>query len=74
MRWTIGLGQSLGLTVVAEGVELMQQWKALESLGCDVAQGYLISKALPNNQFVEFVTASFDLARGNAAAAPAAHV
>lgn len=40
----IKLGQALGLTVVAEGVELPEQARALESLQCELAQGYLFAK------------------------------
>lgn len=42
----IRIGQSLGLTVVAEGVETAAQQEVLEALGCDVLQGFLFSKAL----------------------------
>ncbi|MNV67371.1 Phytochrome-like protein cph2 [compost metagenome] len=41
----IHMGQSLGLRVVAEGVETMEQLAALSELGCHVAQGYLIGPA-----------------------------
>jgi diguanylate cyclase (GGDEF)-like protein len=40
----IDLGHGLGLTVIAEGVETEAQLKALRAKGCDLAQGYLISK------------------------------
>ncbi|WP_165915166.1 EAL domain-containing protein [Rhizobium sp. PP-F2F-G48] len=42
----IGLGQSLGMTVVAEGVETEQQAVILRRLGCDVGQGWLFGKPL----------------------------
>jgi diguanylate cyclase (GGDEF)-like protein len=57
VRWTVGLGHSLGLKVVAEGVELLEQWESLEELGCDIAQGFLISKPIPNDEFVTFALA-----------------
>jgi EAL domain-containing protein (putative c-di-GMP-specific phosphodiesterase class I) len=41
----LGLGQSLGLTVVAEGVESTEQAAVLRKLGCDVGQGFLWSPA-----------------------------
>jgi len=47
VRATIAMGHSLGLEVVAEGVELMEQRTRLEALGCDLLQGYLISRPLP---------------------------
>lgn len=40
----IGLGNGLGLRVVAEGVETTEQLNALLAMGCDRAQGYLIGK------------------------------
>jgi diguanylate cyclase (GGDEF)-like protein len=39
VRSTIGLARSLGLRVVAEGVESEESWARLVALGCDVAQG-----------------------------------
>ncbi len=43
---TIQLAHSLGMTVVAEGVECEQQLAALKSSGCDYVQGYVFSKPL----------------------------
>jgi len=43
----IGLARALGATSVAEGVETPQQARALGELGCDLAQGYLWSPAVP---------------------------
>ncbi len=43
---TIELGHSMGLSVVAEGVEEPEAWNLLRRLGCDFAQGYLISPPL----------------------------
>jgi len=48
----IRIGQSLGLTVVAEGVEDEIQRAILSELGCHVAQGYLFSRPLPEAEFV----------------------
>jgi len=47
VRATIELGHNLGLHVVAEGVEDQMTWDALAALGCDLVQGYLISRPLP---------------------------
>jgi len=46
VRSTINLGHALGLKVVAEGVELPASFEALKRLGCDLAQGYLVSRPL----------------------------
>jgi diguanylate cyclase (GGDEF)-like protein len=51
---TIELGHNLGLKVVAEGVESRAIWERLAALGCDVAQGYLISMPMPAGQFAEW--------------------
>lgn len=47
----IALARSLGLRTVAEGVETESQKAVLESLGCDLIQGYLISEPLPIAEF-----------------------
>lgn len=43
----IDVGHSLGMTVVAEGVETVDQFRMLQRLGCDEIQGYLVSKPVP---------------------------
>ena len=47
----INLGHSLGLKVVAEGVETADHSRLLARLGCDEIQGYLLSKPLPADEF-----------------------
>jgi len=44
---TIRLAQSLHLRTIAEGVETEQQLEHLRAVGCDYAQGFLFSKAVP---------------------------
>ena len=46
VRATTELGHSLGLRVVAEGVETPEVWSILLRLGCDIAQGYFISRPM----------------------------
>jgi diguanylate cyclase (GGDEF)-like protein len=48
VRTIISMAKSLGLVVVAEGVETEDQARALAGLGCDMAQGYYFGRALPN--------------------------
>ncbi len=52
----IDLAHNLGLSVVAEGVETRNILDQLIVLGCDIAQGYLISKPLSKDQFEEFLS------------------
>lgn len=44
---TVNLAHSLGMHVVAEGVEDQASWNLLASLGCDLAQGYYLSRPVP---------------------------
>ncbi len=44
---TVGLGHALGLRVVAEGIEDRASWDQLAGMGCDVAQGYYLSRPQP---------------------------
>ena len=52
---TIELAHSMGLRVVAEGIEEPEAWNLLRRLGCDYAQGYLISRPLPAEAVPRFV-------------------
>lgn len=52
----IGLGQSLGMAVVAEGIETQAEEKIIRSLGCPMGQGWLYSKAVPAEQAVQLLT------------------
>lgn len=44
---TLSLAHSLGMNVIAEGVETVEQLRALRTLGCDLVQGFLYSRAVP---------------------------
>ncbi|MBI1394745.1 MAG: EAL domain-containing protein [Betaproteobacteria bacterium] len=55
VRSTIELGHNMGLEVVAEGVETEAGLDLLRSLGCDEAQGYVISRPLPAPAFVAWL-------------------
>lgn len=57
VRSIVELGHSLGLTVVAEGVEEDMARDQLESMGCDVAQGYLISRPLSEQRLEAWLRA-----------------
>jgi EAL domain-containing protein (putative c-di-GMP-specific phosphodiesterase class I) len=57
VRSTINLGHALNLKVVAEGVEGASSAQMLAHLGCDLIQGYFVSKPLPTRQFTAWMTA-----------------
>jgi len=52
VRSTINLGHALNLKVVAEGVEILASWDALHRLGCDLVQGYFVSKPMAAAAFI----------------------
>ncbi|MEX1036076.1 MAG: bifunctional diguanylate cyclase/phosphodiesterase [Sneathiella sp.] len=56
VRTLLDLARNLGLSVVAEGVEDAETWKMLDSLGCDVAQGYFMSRPIDIEAFGDWVT------------------
>ncbi len=47
VRSIVELGSTLGLRTLAEGVERDEQWRALEAMGCDAVQGWLVAPAMP---------------------------
>jgi EAL domain-containing protein (putative c-di-GMP-specific phosphodiesterase class I) len=52
------LSHHLGLRVVAEGVETSAEWEHLAALGCDLVQGYHVSRPLPAAQLEEWLASS----------------
>ena len=75
VRAIIGLGHNLSLKIVAEGVETPAQLEFLRDAGCDLVQGYLLSRALTPAAFLERLRlggAPGDIVDAGAAAAHAA--
>jgi EAL domain-containing protein (putative c-di-GMP-specific phosphodiesterase class I) len=52
---SLDLARKLELSVVAEGVETIEEWQLLAQLGCDFAQGYLISAPVPGEQLPDAI-------------------
>jgi EAL domain-containing protein (putative c-di-GMP-specific phosphodiesterase class I)/CheY-like chemotaxis protein len=50
---SIAMASKLGLRTVAEGVETQAEWQLVRDLGCDLAQGWLLGKAMPLDRFIE---------------------
>lgn len=55
VRSTIDLAHALGMVVTAEGVESPAAYALLSVMGCDMVQGYLISRPLPLGEIAAFV-------------------
>ena len=51
----IEIGKSLGIEVLAEGVETMEHARVLQQLGCHALQGYAFAKAMSAHDLVRFV-------------------
>jgi diguanylate cyclase (GGDEF)-like protein len=73
VRAIIALGHHLSLKLVAEGVETVEQLQFLRAEGCDLVQGYLMSRAIPAQAFRELLAEPGPLAldAGVARGAPA---
>jgi len=56
VRSTIELGHNLGLRMVAEGVEDAETWRLLRALGCDVVQGFHLSRPLPPAEITRWLS------------------
>ena len=59
VRAIVDLGHNLGLTVVAEGVEDGRSLALLREMGCDTAQGYLVSRPLPPDRLLTWLTSGW---------------
>ena len=55
VRAVMGLGTSLGMVTMAEGVETVEQLRTLQAEGCAEAQGFLFSPAVPAGEITELL-------------------
>ncbi len=71
VRSIVGFAHGLGLSVVAEGVESAVSWKVLREMGCDVAQGFRVSRPLPGPEATRWLDERVGRSRAPRAAAAA---
>ncbi|MCX7629521.1 MAG: EAL domain-containing protein [Geminicoccaceae bacterium] len=57
VRNTIRLAHDLGIVAVAEGIETVEQLRAMQSAGCDLGQGYLLGKVISAERFARLLAA-----------------
>lgn len=60
LRSTVSIGQSLGLTVIAEGVETRPQFNLLRDIGCENYQGFLLARPMPANDVTSLLARAAD--------------
>ncbi|MGH2872959.1 MAG: EAL domain-containing protein, partial [Solirubrobacteraceae bacterium] len=51
----VGIGETFGLEVVAEGIEYPEQSNTLRDLGCQTGQGYLFARPMPPAELIEYL-------------------
>ena len=56
VKTIIDMAHNLGLQAIAEGVEEEGQARLLEKLGCDIVQGFLFGRPMPEQQFIRLIT------------------
>lgn len=52
---TIDMAKQMGMTTVAEGIETEKEWSYIKNLGCDLAQGYFMSRPMPGSEILNWV-------------------
>jgi EAL domain-containing protein (putative c-di-GMP-specific phosphodiesterase class I) len=62
----VNLGTTLGMTTVAEGIENFEQLQVMRSLGCEQAQGFYFSPAVPGSEVERALGDTFEHARNAA--------
>ena len=54
VQGVVGLAHSFGYSIIAEGVETIEQGEKLLQMGCDLAQGYCVARPMPVDAFIEW--------------------
>ena len=55
IKSVINMAKSIDIYTVAEGVETKEQQQFLQTIGCDMIQGYIFSKPLPIDEFNKYL-------------------
>ena len=55
LKHSVNMIKELGMCIVAEGVETMEQSEELQRMGCDYLQGYYYSRPIPPEEFIAFL-------------------
>jgi EAL domain-containing protein (putative c-di-GMP-specific phosphodiesterase class I) len=50
---SVEIAHGVGALVVAEGIETRAQWQFAQTMGCDIAQGYLVGAAVPSDELLD---------------------
>ena len=53
---SLAMARQLGLSSVAEGVEVLSDWQQMRAMGCDIAQGFFIAMPMPADKFDAWLT------------------
>ncbi|AEP10181.1 EAL domain-containing protein [Micavibrio aeruginosavorus] len=51
----VGLGKNMKMSIIAEGVETVEEARLLQDMGCDKVQGYYFAKPMPEKDVIEFL-------------------
>ena len=52
LELSVKTGKTLGMLLVAEGVETQEDWDLVDAVGCDEVQGFFVAKAMPAQEFL----------------------
>jgi EAL domain-containing protein (putative c-di-GMP-specific phosphodiesterase class I) len=52
LEFSVHTGKTLGMLLVAEGVESKEDWDLVDAVGCDEVQGFLVAEPMPAKEFL----------------------